>query len=111
MQRGEPYMSEKELLRHWLTSLYSSLKSINQKVEELERRISYAQELNNLQLSRIDIWLEDEDTDLDVKEDLEQSKDIVRKIPENNYRKLERLKMQQKSSLFMISKIEKELRD
>lgn len=104
-------MSEKELLRHWLTSLYSSLKSINQKVEELERRISYAQELNNLQLSRIDIWLEDEDIDLGVKEDLEQSKDIVRKIPENNYRELERLKMQQKSSLFMISKIEKELRD
>jgi hypothetical protein len=100
---------ENELLNDWLTTLYSSFEKNKQEIRELERKMDYFNRLSDLQVSRINNWLESERLDQDSKENLEQVGAAISKTPENDMKELDILKSDQKLVTFMIDELEKEL--
>lgn len=102
-------MNEKELLNDWLLNLYSSLKDLNKEIKELESNLEYHKQLTDLQLSRINSWLEEEDLEQDLREEFEFSKEVVSQMPKDDKRKLDQLITQRKTVLFMIKKVVEEL--
>lgn len=103
-------MSEKELLNDWLIKLYANLKEKNDEIEELENKMILRKKLNVLHLDRLEKWIKDKDADEEVREELKYSKEVVRKMPSDFEKELAYLKKSKKTTLFMINKIEKELR-
>lgn len=104
-------LSEEELLNDWLIKLYANLKETNDEIEELENKMILRKKLNALHLNRLEKWIIDKDADEEVREELKYSKEVVRKMPSDFEKELAYLKKSKKTTLFMINKIEKELRD
>lgn len=110
-KKGGMPMPENELLNYWLTILYSGLKKTNKEIEELENKIPYQQKLHELQFKKLNDWLTNEILETSLKKELEHNKVFVGRIPEKNKNELKFLKKRRDVKMFMIDKIEKELRD
>jgi len=104
-------LKERDYLNGWLISLYSSLKDKNKQIKEMEDRVLKDKRLHEVQLKRVNKWLSDENLDQIIREELEYSQEFLEKLPKDNERKLELLKNGKKATLYMIEKVQKELRD
>ena len=77
----------------------------------MEDRVLKDKRLHEVQLKRVNKWLSDENLDQIIREELEYSQEFLEKLPKDNERKLELLKNGKKATLYMIEKVQKELRD
>lgn len=104
-------MSEHKMMVDWLSRLHSSYEETNKELEELERKILYDKDLDELKLNKIKKWINDNEIEQDVKENLQVIGESFSKASETNEWKLKFLKKDKKTLRFMIEKLENELRD
>ena len=76
----------------------------------MEDQVSNGKELHELQLKLVNEWLSDEELDSTIKEELEYSLEFLERLPEEDKRKLERLKNGKKATLYMIEQVQNKLR-
>lgn len=111
IREGCEGLEEKELLNDWLLTLYSNLRETKKEISELEKNMDRTSKLSELQLTRINDWLNQEGVNQGIKEDLEYSRDVVSNIPKEDEKRLDFLKQEKERVTFMINNLEQELRD
>ncbi|SIS46004.1 hypothetical protein [Salimicrobium flavidum] len=101
-------MEEREHLENWKRTLRRGLDDTNQELTRLKKEYRKEKEFRDIQIDRLERWIKDEDIKSDVREDLEESLDLLKEKQAEKEERISWLETSKKSTELMIRKIEEE---
>lgn len=101
-------MSDRDQLDGWKRSLRRGLDDTTKELDTLKKEFRRERELRDLQIDRLTRWLAEEDMPGDVREDLEESLELLKEKNAEKEERIQWLETSKRSTEFMIRKIDEE---
>ncbi|NIK11208.1 hypothetical protein [Alkalibacillus almallahensis] len=101
--------TEKEMYETWLQRTKENIDKNNEELQKLEDEKDHFEQYRKLQYNSLSKWIEEDELDPSLEEELRYSKEFLDKSIDDNIKKIDKLKMSIRHGEFIKMKIEQEL--